>query len=180
MSQLDIYILIAAGIFAIRGLMKGFIVSIASLAGLVLGFYVALRFSWYLEGVLSNATGSNSMMIHIMAFALSYMLVIILVYIIGRSLQKIVELTPLGCVNRGAGFLFGLFKGLVLVSAVIYLIEIVDMNSVFLKKEKKEASVLYIPIAKLVPSLVPEVKEGMQELKIKSQSPAATGKDANK
>jgi membrane protein required for colicin V production len=145
--------------------MKGFIVSIASLAGLILGFYFALRFSWYIEGILSNAAGSNSMLINLLAFVLSYMLVIIIVHVIGRSLQKMVELTPLGCFNRAAGLLFGLFKGMVLVSALIYLIEIVDQNSLIIKKESKESSLFYMPLAKLVPSLVPEVKDGITKQK---------------
>lgn len=165
MSQIDIAILVVAGLGAIQGLFKGFVLSITSLLGLILGFYLSLRFAWLIEGFLREATGSNTPLIHILAFALCYLLVIVIMYFIGKSIEKMLELASLGCFNRIGGALFGIFKGLLLVSAIIYVIEIADQNSVIIKKEKKEASILYKPIAQLVPSLVPQVKKGFERLK---------------
>ena len=87
--------------------------------------------------------------------------------LLGKSVEKMLELASLGCLNRIAGAAFGIFKGMLLVSALIYVIEIADTNSVLIKPEKKEASIFYKPIAKLIPSLVPQVKEGIERLKAK-------------
>ncbi len=163
MNQLDLVILIIVGIGLIRGLFKGFVMSIASLAGLILGFYMSLRFAWYIEGLLREAIGSDSSLMHLLAFGLCYALVIILVFIAGKSLEKVLSVTPLGCVNRIGGGLFGAFKGLLLVSAFIYVFEIADRNSQLIKAESKEQSVMYKPIARLIPSLVPQVKEGLKQ-----------------
>lgn len=165
MSQIDIAILVIAGLGAVQGFLKGFVLSITSLLGLILGFYLSLRFAWFIEGILRESTGSDSPLLHILAFALSYLLVIVIMYIAGKSIEKMLEMASLGCLNRIGGGLFGLFKGLLLVSAIIYVFEIADRKSVIIKPEKKEASIFYKPIAQLVPSLVPQVKKGIDRLK---------------
>lgn len=165
MSQIDIAILVVAGLGALQGIFKGLVLSITSLLGLILGFYLSIRFAWLIEGFLRESTGSNSPLMHILAFGLCYLLVIIIMYFIGKSIEKMLEMASLGCFNRLGGAIFGIFKGLLLVSAIIYIIEIADRNSVIIKKEKKETSILYKPIADLVPSLIPQVKKGLESLK---------------
>lgn len=167
MNQIDIAILIIAGLGALQGVFKGFVLSITSLIGLIFGFYISLRFAWYVEGILRESTGSDSPLMHILAFALCYLLVIIIMYFIGKSIEKMLELASLGCLNRMAGAAFGIFKGMLLVSALIYIIEITDKNSILIKAEKKEQSIFYKPIARLIPSLVPQVKNGIERLKAK-------------
>lgn len=173
MNTVDITILIIALLGALQGAFKGFILSITSLLGLILGFYLSLRFAWYIELLLRQQTGSDAPFLHILAFVLCYILVIIIMYIIGKSIEKVLELASLGCLNRIAGALFGAFKGLLLVSALIYIIEIADRNNVLLKSETKESSIMYKPIAKLIPSLIPQVKKGLDTWK--GKSPAAAG-----
>jgi membrane protein required for colicin V production len=94
---------VIAGFGAIHGIFKGFILSVTSLLGLILGYYFSIRFAWYIEAVLRESTGSNSPFMHIIAFVLCYLLVIIIVYVIGRSIQKTIEFAALGCFNRMAG-----------------------------------------------------------------------------
>ncbi len=165
MNQIDIAILAIAGLGAIHGIFKGFILSVTSLLGLILGYYLSIRFAWYIEELLRESTGSNSPFMHIIAFVLCYLLVIIILYVIGRSVQKTLELAALGCFNRLAGALFGALKGLLLVSAMIYIIEIADHQNQLIKAEKKNESILYAPIAKLIPSIMPQVKRGLERIR---------------
>lgn len=164
MNQIDLIILIIAAFGAIQGAFKGVILSITSLLGLILGFYISLRFAWYIEEILKRSTGNDLVMMHLLAFGICYLLVIVIMYFIGKTVQKMVETASLGCLNRISGAIFGAFKGLLLVSALIYVFEIADRNSLLIKPEKKEASILYKPIAQLIPSLVPQVKKGLERL----------------
>jgi membrane protein required for colicin V production len=166
MNQIDLIILIIAALGAVQGVFKGFILSATSLLGLILGFYISLRFGWYIEAILQQSTGSDSSLMHLLAFGICYLLVIVVMYFIGKAIQKMLEMASLGCLNRMSGAIFGAFKGLLLVSALIYVIEIADKNSLLIKPEKKEASVLYKPIEQLVPSMVPQVKKGLERLKL--------------
>ncbi len=166
MNQIDLIILIIGALGAVQGVFKGFILSATSLLGLILGFYISLRFGWYIEAILQQSTGSDSSLMHLLAFGICYLLVIVVMYFIGKAIQKMLEMASLGCLNRMSGAIFGAFKGLLLVSALIYVIEIADKNSLLIKPEKKEASVLYKPIEQLVPSMVPQVKKGLERLKL--------------
>lgn len=177
MNQIDLIILIIAALGAIQGAFKGVILSVTSLLGLILGFYISLRFAWYIEILLKQSTGSDSAMMHLLAFGICYLLVIVIMYFIGKTVQKMVELASLGCLNRLSGAIFGIFKGLLLVSALIYVIEIADRNNLLIKPEKKEASVLYKPIAQLIPSLVPQVKKGLERLNPKETNEVPESED---
>lgn len=167
MNTIDLTILVIAVLGALQGAFKGFVLSITSLIGLILGFYISLRFAWYIEFILRQQTGSDTPFLHILAFVLCYVLVIIIMYIIGKSIEKVLELASLGCLNRITGALFGIFKGLLLVSALIYILEIVDRHNALIRAETKEASLMYKPIAKLIPSLIPQVKKGLDTWKTK-------------
>ena len=158
MNQIDIAICIIAILGAIQGVFKGFILSVTSLLGLILGYYLSIRFAWYFEDLLTKSTRSHSILIHLLSFVICFSLVVIAMYILGKTLQKALELTPLGCINRIMGALFGAFKGLLLVSAIIYVIELADRNNTLISKESKEESVMYGPIAKIIPAIVPQVK----------------------
>jgi len=71
-------------------------------------------------------------------------------YFIGKSIETMLEMASLGCVNRIAGAMFGIFKGLLLVAALIYVMELADVKSVLITKDQKEASMFWKPIVGLV------------------------------
>jgi len=175
MTRIDVLILIVASLGAVVGFYKGFIKSITSLLGLILGYYISLRFAWFIENLLVEATGKTFIFMHLLAFVLCFILVMIATYFMGSAVDKMFKIVSLGCVNRLAGAFLGIFKGMIIVGALIYIIEIADRHDVLIKPDKKEASLFYKPLATLIPSLVPQVKRGMEQLKGKENSePAKT------
>jgi len=150
MSRIDIIILIIAGLGAIHGFMKGFVLSITSLLGLILGYYLSVRFGWIIEGYLVGEGGVSNPLYQVLAFVLCFLLVVIIMYFIGKSIETMLEMASLGCVNRISGAMFGIFKGLLLVAALIYVMELADVKSVLITKEQKEASMFWKPIVGLV------------------------------
>lgn len=150
MSRIDIIILIIAGLGAIHGFMKGFVLSITSLLGLILGYYLSVRFGWIIEGYLVGEGGVSNPLYQVLAFVLCFLLVVIIMYFIGKSIETMLEMASLGCVNRIAGAMFGIFKGLLLVAALIYVMELADVKSVLITKDQKEASMFWKPIVGLV------------------------------
>lgn len=158
MNNIDIFILIVLLLGALRGFMKGFIMSVATLVGLIAGYYIALNFGWIIEGTLRESIGNKSTLIHVLAFVLCYILVIIIVFIIGKSVEKLIELAALGCVNRIAGAALGVLKGVIIISALIYVVELADKKANIIKDEKKDESVFYKPIASILPAIFPKVE----------------------
>ncbi len=79
MSYIDIIILLFLLYGAYRGFSRGLIVEVATLAGLVLGVYMAVRYSSYTENFLRDFLNFSSRYISYVALAVTFILVVILV-----------------------------------------------------------------------------------------------------
>jgi membrane protein required for colicin V production len=107
MNWLDIVIIITLVMGVAGGLISGFIRSLLSFAGLVLGIYLAGR---YYPAVADHLTFIHSQSsAHITAFALIFLAVILLFAILGFILRHLASAITLGWLDRLLGGLFGLF-----------------------------------------------------------------------
>ena len=68
MSTLDIILALFLFYFAFKGFTNGFIISIATLAGLILGFYAASHFSEFTANWLQHDMGLKSGNIKLIAY----------------------------------------------------------------------------------------------------------------
>jgi membrane protein required for colicin V production len=82
----------------------------------------------------------------------------IVVAIIARILDKFLHLILLGWLNKLLGAIFGFFKWAIILSFFIMVIEYANSKFEFLSPEKKSESLLYEPIKKVVPTIMPYVK----------------------
>lgn len=137
MNAFDLFILIVLLIAAAAGFFKGFVLSLTSLVGWLLGLYVSFRFASVVQLWLQAKTGYESSLMYIVAFVLCFVAVVIVMYLIGKSIQKIVEIAALGFFNRLAGAAFGVLKISLLLSALIYLTATVDPGEHLITPQKK-------------------------------------------
>jgi len=154
MSYLDIILIIPLAWSIYKGFKRGLIIEIASLVGLVLGIYGALNFSDYTEVLLRENYDIDFEYMHLLSFAITFIGIVILVYILGKVLEKIINIIALGIFNKIAGMFFGFFKMSLILSMVLLIVEGINANVGFIKPEDKEASVLYTPIARIGPSIL--------------------------
>jgi len=159
MSTIDIILALFLLYFAFKGFTSGFIVSIATLAGLILGFYSAAHFSEFTAAWLQKDMGMNSPNIKLIAYVVTFVLVMILVFLLGRFLTGVVKTVGLGIVNRLAGALFGIAKGLLIVSFVFMLFSRIDPAGKLLTAKQKKVSVLYTPVSGTAPVIIPMLKK---------------------
>ena len=85
---------------ALRGLVKGFIVEIASLLALILGVYGAIRFSGFMAEWLVNYISWQASYIDLAAFGLTFTLIIIAVSMLGKFFTKLAKIIMLNWLNR--------------------------------------------------------------------------------
>lgn len=154
MNWFDIIIAILLLGGLISGFRNGVIGELANLAGLILGVWGAIRFSWWTAGVLADL-GIHSQYMHIISFIITFILIVIVVQILSKFLTKLAETLFLGFVNRIAGMAVGLIKTALILSVLIYAIGILDENSSFIKEEVREESLFYEPLSELVPTILP-------------------------
>jgi membrane protein required for colicin V production len=151
MNFLDILFIIFIVWFAYQGFKRGFIIELASLAALVLGIYAALHFSDYAADILINNFDMGPKYVPLTAFIITFVVVIIVVFFIGKILEKLVNMVALGFLNKMAGLFFGILKAAVLISIVLLIIN--HFNDKLISKEKQKNSFLYAPISAIAPFL---------------------------
>jgi membrane protein required for colicin V production len=154
MNFIDIIIIIPVIWFIYKGYKKGFIIELASLAALILGVYAAIYYSGNIIYFLDDLFDIEKKYINIIAFALTFIVVVIVVMFIGKILEKIIKIVMLGFVNRIIGALFGIVKILIILSFLIFLIELIDDKQKFITEEKKDNSMLYYPVASIAPTII--------------------------
>ena len=124
MATLDIIIIAIVIAAAIWGLFKGFISQAVSIVALVLGIWCASRFTGFLtskvNGWFNLDIAQNTL--HIILFAVIFIVVVILAHFIGKGIESIVKLSLLGWINRLLGFLFGALKAIVILGIAVYAI----------------------------------------------------------
>lgn len=154
MNYLDIVILCLIALYVFNGLRKGFIISLASLIALVLGFYAAIHFAWFLDDLLVQYLDPSRTWLPVISFIVMFLIVVTVVMIIGKALEKVVDLVGMTILNHLAGGILGIIKGFLVVSVLLYIVSTIDPGSRFLKKETKEKSLFYSAINPVFPRLL--------------------------
>ena len=158
-SWFDIIVLIPLGFGAFMGFRKGLIIETASIVALLFGIYGAIGFSGFMENYLREHTASASKAIPVIAFVLTFIVIVAAVYFIGKLLEGVIKVVALGIFNRIAGALFGIFKLSMIISGLIFIINSLDGNQHIFTKDIRERSYLYSPLEKAAPLLFPSIKE---------------------
>jgi membrane protein required for colicin V production len=93
----------------------------------------------------------------IIAFALTFIILVVGIYFIGKIIQHLVEAIALGLVNRLLGVVFSLVKYAFLISAILVILNAINRTVHFLPEKKLAGSHLYMPLSMLVPALFPNL-----------------------
>jgi len=129
MNFIDFLILIPLAWFGFKGFKNGLIKELASILALVLGVWVTLKFSDFVAAKLNNVPA-----MHAIAFVLTFMAVLVGVHFAGLFVEKIVKLVIPSFMNNFCGLAFGIVKTMVVVSVVIYFINVVAFDIWIIKR----------------------------------------------
>lgn len=165
MNYIDIIIAILLVVFGIAGLRKGLITEAATLIGLGVGLYGAFHFSDFTADKLTEYFSINPKYLNIIAFAVTFAVLAILVNLLGKLVTKLVQSINLGFIDKIGGFLFGIAKGLLICSLIVMLLNTFNMKSL-IKEEYREGSFLYPYVEMTVPYVYQGfdlVKEAMND-----------------
>lgn len=157
MAIIDIILgaLILFGI--IRGLMKGLFVEIASLAALVAGVYGAIHFSNFAAEFLIEKVSWDEKYINIVAFAITFVVIVLAIALAGKALTKLADFAALGVINKVLGAVFGGLKIGLILSVVLIVFDGLNKTIPFASEEDLENSVLYHPVKSLAPTIFPNI-----------------------
>jgi membrane protein required for colicin V production len=154
LNFIDYIILIILVLFLIQGYRKGIIISLASVAALVLGIYIAVHFSNYLDATLMEHLHPSRKWLPILSFAITFVVVVIVVILVAKLTEKLVDVVGMGFFNHLGGAALGLVKAVILISILIFIFNNVDPKGKWLKEQDKKGSFLYSHVAKVFPKLM--------------------------
>jgi membrane protein required for colicin V production len=159
MNVMDIVLCIPLIWGLYKGFTKGFIVELASLLAFGLGIWGAYHFSAYTAGILKHKLNVDSPYLPVISFSLTTLVIVIGIFLLAKLIQKFAEGMALGTLNKIAGALFGALKYAFLMSVFIFVIDTVEKKVPVVSLKIKEGSLLYKPVGRLAPLIVPKLKE---------------------
>ena len=118
LNAADWAIITVIGLSTLLSLLRGFVREAFSLLGWVAAFLVAMvftdRFAYLLSNSIHDPTGRQ-----IVAFAILFVATLIVVALVSKLVQSVVEFVGLGSLDRVLGMGFGLARGVFVLLAAI-------------------------------------------------------------
>jgi len=160
MNWIDIVLIILIGFSLVMGFINGLVKEVASLAGLILGIWGAVKFSTFTAAKLYDWFDMTGQYVGIISFIITFGIIVILIHFIGLIADKIVTAVSLGFVNRILGMIFGGLKAVLIISVFLVVLNTINSRRQFLPEEKIDQSYLYNPISDIAPAIFPIIGEG--------------------
>ena len=160
MNWLDAVIVVVLILSLVTGFINGLVKEVASLAALILGIWGAIRFSSFTAAKLYDYFDMTGRYVGIIAFLITFGLIVVLIHFIGILADKVVNAASLGFINRILGIVFGLLKSVLIMSVFFVVLNALDARRSFLPKKTIEESKFYNPISDIAPAIFPIIGEG--------------------
>ena len=128
MNYIDLIVAIPLVWGAIMGFKKGLVLELASLVALFLGIWGAMRFSNLTATYLAEWVDASSSLISLLAFVLTFILIVLAVHLLAKLIDKSLKLVALGFLLRISGALFGIIKYALILSVLMYAFEAINQK----------------------------------------------------
>lgn len=156
MQVIDIVLLALFILAFIKGLLNGFVRQALSLLGIVIGIYLSFHFLDEAARLFTSATGHKAtVLVLIVLWGLLFVLVGIVFDVLQRILTRLINLGPLGIINRLIGALASTLIAVIFLSVTLYLYDkgVKDIGLPKLVDESKP-TVVYDPMLKIATETV--------------------------
>ncbi len=158
MNILDLILVIPLLWALYRGFRKGLVYMLASLAALILGIIGAVRFHEKVGTLLNNWFTINQEQLNLVSFAVTFVLIVLVVHLAAFLVDKLIKAVALSLVNRAAGMVFGFLVTAFVISIILMPLDAANKKKEFLSQETIEGSLLFRPLTKFAPAVFPYLK----------------------
>lgn len=158
MNWVDVFVLAVLALFGLRGFFRGLFREALSLAGLVVGFMMAVAFDQEVAAYISGHWKVSPIVLKGTAFVAIFFLVYFVFSLVGWLLHRSEKLLFLQTLNRGGGIAIGVGKGAAVTALAIFLLT----SAAWLPQSARDnldGSFLGVPLTQLAEHLVRMGKE---------------------
>lgn len=142
-----------------KGIRNGLFVELASLLSLILGIYIAIKFSSVVKDFISVWLNWNPYTVQIFAFILTFIVVVVGIYMLGKFLTGIADFAFLGWLNSLGGGFFRVLKTVLIISVFLTIFEKINYHNYLAKKETLDKSLFFNPIQKVSGFIFPSIEK---------------------
>ena len=147
-----------------KGMRNGLFVELASLVSFVIGIYVAVKFSYLMRDYLIKHVSWSAKTVQITAFVLTLILVIVGIFLLAKAFTKIADFAFLGCMNRLAGAVLGIFRMVIFLGIFLGLFQKMNTGNGLISAKTQQKSLLFNPILKTSEFTLPVLKTWFEAL----------------
>lgn len=147
MNLLDFIIFIPILYFCYRGVRNGLVGELLGIAGIILGVYLTFHYMDEGADIIRPLIEGDPNYLPFVAAAIIFFGTLIILQVLALLLRRFLELIKLNAINRILGFFFGLFKGGIIVSAILLLLAGFNQPS----QQAREDSVSYSYVIYMAP-----------------------------
>jgi len=151
MTTLDVFLLVPFLYAAFKGITKGFLVQAGTLVALVVGMFVAYKFSQWLGLWMQSYWKIAGNVAYYASFALLFIGVLVGMYFLTRAIEQMIKSMALNWLNRLAGFVFATLKMALIVSTLIYIFEAINLKLKLVDKRLTNESWVYRYVQPVAP-----------------------------
>ncbi|MDG2227946.1 MAG: CvpA family protein [Flavobacteriales bacterium] len=155
MNYLDVVFIVPLIWAGFRGFKKGLIIEVSALIAFGLGIWGGIHFSDFVAELLADSIESKY--VPLVSFAITFILIVAAIFVLGKMLEKAVNLVQLKLVNKATGAVFGVARIVLVISVLLVIVNSFDEKANIVPKDLKENSLLYQPLSdvslKVIPAL---------------------------
>ncbi len=159
MSFFDIIIGVLLCFSLYKGIRNGLFVEMASFFSLILGIYIAIKFSDIVKNILSGWLHWNPYTIQVFAFILTFIVVVIGIYMLGKFLTSVADFAFMGWMNSLGGGFFRVLKTILIIGIFLTIFEKINYHNYLAKKETLDKSIFFTPIQKISGFIFPSIEK---------------------
>ena len=155
MNWFDILIGVLLLIALINGYRKGLIMQLVGLATIILAAIFGGRLAEIIHPELNELINLSPEAARVFSFILAFALIAIVLSLIGRLLQKFIDVVLLSFFNRILGAVIAVGTMMLFLSILLNLVLMLDKEEVVIKKEIREESFFFERVEAVVPAIIP-------------------------
>lgn len=158
MNWFDLVVIIIVILTLIRGFFSGFVMQVASLAGLVLAAVFSGKLSGLFAPKLIELTDASPHIIGPLSYLIAFIAIIIALLFAGKLVESLVDAIKMNTLNRLAGALFCCAKWIVVFSILMNLLVEFDQDKNIIQNDVRQHSLSYPYIVDIAQTVIPYLR----------------------
>lgn len=159
MGTVDIILLICFIPAIVRGIQKGFIEQLVAIVAILLGAWLAFKFSTPLSTWASGFISIEPKLLQVLSFIVIVVLAVLILNLLGKLITSTLKVASLGWVNRLLGLVFAVLKAALVIGLLIFLFDSLNDKWSLINPDTLNESIVYSTLRTGAENVFPYLKE---------------------